>query len=559
MSAFGFADREQFTSDQGIRISRLPLLIVGGLVAAFLVAAVFKFLYYQGWYLIMLVPLFGGLLLAGVMNLLVGWTHCRNQWFAGALGLALGCVAYLGYFYLCFRHDLPPGMNARISWLPRYIAARMANDVVEDVGRPQDINKPKKPSVGLNWYTFVFESLIIMGLAAGAGWTRAKRAYCYELQEWMQREIAQLPPYSGPAIVRAFELVGELAKFVTATPAGGDAQIACRLIVEFAQPTDGSAFSYPIYLSIEDLLNPKPWYWPRTARKTLVRQCVLTPREVVDLRPLFPNLTRLLESQHVELRDHPTAATPAAKLTPSAKLTPAADVAEITPVPEPHRQTIRTGSYAIKVNLIGLLPVIFLLVGVGGLALGGYLVTKSVFGASVVLFAIGGASLAWGIYVALYCMCVYENRWIERRLRSEITTRPDSLVDARDPGSAYVSIIPRDSFVQVKLTMSSDILLMKIDSRQRAIFLEGDSDRYRIPVDAISICEPQCFFHPMDKQRQTEMWMVRLMLRVPHGERELLLGIGHVDFRPCNNVRRRTVATETCQRILAMRTALPNA
>src|SRR5262249_29252449 len=142
-----------------------------------------------------------------------------------------------------------------------------------------------------------------------------------------------------------------------------------------------------------------------------------------------------------------------------------------------------------------------------------------------------------------------ENRWIERRLRQEIGERSDIRVDPADPDGMYVSIIPRESFTRVKMTMASDLLLLKLDAHKRQILMEGDSERYRIPAGAISVCEPQRFFHPLDKQQSNQLWMVRLMVRVERGMQELLISLGNTSFRPMTNDRRRVRAEEMCQAI----------
>src|SRR5262249_19178306 len=148
-----------------------------------------------------------------------------------------------------------------------------------------------------------------------------------------------------------------------------------------------------------------------------------------------------------------------------------------------------------------------------------------------------------------------ENRWIERRLCHEIAGRPDALVSPRDPEAIYVSLIPRESFAKVRLTMSSDLLLLGIDQAKGQLLLEGDSDRYQIPADSIEDCAPQCFFHPADAHRQNELWMARLMIQTRQGTRELLLSRNHTNFRPRKNPGRRQAAEELCQRILALRTS----
>jgi hypothetical protein len=231
----------------------------------------------------------------------------------------------------------------------------------------------------------------------------------------------------------------------------------------------------------------------------------------------------------------------------------AEDMAEITPVPEPYRQRVRTRGYALKVNLIGLTPAVFIFGGIGLLILGGYLISKDDVALGLGPCILGGLSCAWGLYTGLYCLSVYENRWIERRLRAEIGQRPDFLVDPSAADAAYVSLIPREHWSKVKLTMASDLLLMRIDVPRREVLLEGDCDRYRIPAGAIAVCEPQCFFHPIDTKHQNEFWMVRLMIQVEKGTRELLLSVGHTDWRPRTNSKRQKIAQETCQKINALR------
>ena len=129
------------------------------------------------------------------------------------------------------------------------------------------------------------------------------------------------------------------------------------------------------------------------------------------------------------------------------------------------------------------------------------------------------------------------------------------MVSARDPEAVYVSLIPRESFAKVKLTMSSDLLLLRSDPLKGELLLEGDSDRYQIPADSIGDCEPQCFFHPADVHRQSELWMARLTIQTQQGKRELLLSRNHTNFRPRRSLGRRQAAEELCQRILALQSS----
>ncbi len=540
-------DRAQYRSDLGVSVLRLPMLLAGALLAAGAVAWALQFLFFHGWYLLFLVPMAGAACLAGALYWLVDGAHCRNHWLAGLLGMTTGLAAFLGYFHLCLVQELPPGHALRIDLLPDYIAFRMKTDVARDVGRPDRGNQPEKPTAGLNWYTFVFELAVMVGFPAVAAWRRSRRAYCPELRCWLERETALFPAHSGPSIQTALE-TETLEDFLAGHPPGGDAQTACRFILEYVQPPTGSPLLYPVYASIEDLPFPRPWYWPSRTRRTSLRQVALTLREAVALRPVFPQLTKLLAAQHAELRDLPVAAA-----TPSASPAVTSEAAVITPVPVAFREQVSGAGFALKVNLLDLIPVAFILGGLGLLFLGGYLVSRDAILASVIPFVAGAAGLVWGVYTGGFCLCVYSNRRLERQLRAAVARRPDWLVDPRDAGAVYVSLIPREKFAKVSLTMSSDLLLMGIDQPRREILLEGDRDRYRIPAGAVASCEPECFFHAVDAQHRNELWMVRLLIRVEAGLRELLLAVGPNDWRPRTNARRRQFAEAACQRIRALR------
>src|SRR5438034_1237918 len=190
-------DRPRYQTDFGVSWALLPTLLLGALLAAGGVAWAFKFAFVHGWYLIFLLPAVGGLALGGALYWLVGKAHCRNHWLAGAVGGTAGLLAFLGYYHLCLIDFLPPGQAWRVDLLPQYISFRLQTDVAEEVGRANVGQQPKKPFMGLNWYTFSAELLMMGCFAAGLAWNRARRGYCAELGQWMQRDVALFPPYSS--------------------------------------------------------------------------------------------------------------------------------------------------------------------------------------------------------------------------------------------------------------------------------------------------------------------------------------------------------------------------
>ncbi len=360
----------------------------------------------------------------------------------------------------------------------------------------------------------------------------------------MRREKALLPASSIQALQDALE-TGSLVEFVAGARASGAPQSSCRFIVEHAAPTDGSPFDYPVYASLEAPRATRLWHLHRNLRRTRFRQVALQPAEVLAIRPLFPRLAELLGAKYEELRDPP----PGVTLVPISEA-PVGQLAEITPVPGPFRRGVRSRGYAIQVNLIALTP-LFYVVGGAALAVGaGWLATERSMPLGWAAVAAGAAGILWGTYSALFRPSLPENRWMERRLRRHIAQRPDALVDPRDPESQCVSLVPRASFAKTQLTMSSDLLLLKVDERRRSLVMEGDCDRYRIPAEAIAVCEPECLFPPNDWQdRATELWMARLVVRVEEGLRELLLSVDMTRWSPRNNARRRRTVESLCLRI----------
>jgi hypothetical protein len=219
---------------------------------------------------------------------------------------------------------------------------------------------------------------------------------------------------------------------------------------------------------------------------------------------------------------------------------PTIELATLTPVPEPFRQRVRGPGYRLKVNLLELHPVLFFFGGVALLIGGGWLATTDNWAIGCANIALGVPAVIWGAYVALCCSTVTSNRWIERRLRYEIGQRADSLVEAHDPESIYVSLIPREHFSQIRWTYASDLLLLKIDAPRRRVLLEGDSDRYVIPAEAIARCDLQPMTIVVDQSKQ--FWMVRLLVDFEDETRELLLSSNHTRWSPSTNEKRRAVA-----------------
>jgi len=544
------ADREKYISDGKFHWWTLPFLIVGALITSVLAAVLLRFAFANGFYLIILAPLFAGGIVGGATALMVGLTHCRNQWVAGGIGLLAGLLTFPGYYAACILGEVPAGFwpNAIVMMpqlLPEYIQFRVESDVVEEVGKARQNQAP--PSPVMNWILFGAEWLLLTAVATGIPHTRARQAYSPELKIWMRRETALLPPFHQQRLQYVLE-TGTLAQYLSETPAGTDVQKSTQLILEYAFPPDGSSLDFPVFATLGGPTAKVAKDDPAAGYSATLRQIELEPQEVLLLLPRFPKLAAVLGTQHPELRE--VAQTVVAPVPPAA---PAASaVATVEPVPDPYRQKVRSGGYTFWVNMAGLSPVLYLFGGIGVAVGGGYLLSEERLIAGVPLTVLGAGLILWGLYTAIFTLAVPENRLILKWLKREIARRSDVWVDPSDPEAVYVSLIPREHFAKVKLTMSTDLLFLKLDPEQ-GLLMEGDTDRYLIPPGAIRVSEAECFFHPMDGNRTNELWMVRLLVEFPEGPRELLLSIAGTSYRPYTNAVRRTRAAEMATQIGMLR------
>lgn len=539
--------RAHYVSDQQWPIASVPMFVCSAALVAAAAGWFLSLLFRSGFYWILLVPMLVALGLGGVLHLLVGAMKCRQHWVAGAIGGMAGILAYLGYFYFTMQHDFP---GAPVGALPRYILLRMANDVIEDVGKPNV--GPKKPVAFFNWMFAGMELSFFACMGASMPWVRARRAYSVVLGRWATKEEVKLTPYASPGLIAAWER-GELAVALRDAPPSQHPQQACKFIAEWFDAPDGSPLEWPVYGSIED---HRTGWFVQTMKKMVIRQVELTTAEIISLRAVLPKLAAKLDVEHPELQvAAPARVIPTAAATGGAKST-ATSVATVTPVEEEFRQRVRNRSYPWMLNLRDLMPIVHFLTGLLLIACCVGLVIMDGIGFKLlgVLCGLGAAAaLGWGYYTSQWCLCVYGNRWGEKRLRTELARRPKTIVDLADDDLRYVSIIPRDSFTKVKLTMASDLLLLKIDEARKQLRLEGDSDRHVIPFASILNCHPLCFFHPIDTQHTQQLWMVRLLVQREASEEELLLCLVQTNFSPQSNRRREQNVTEFCAQINALR------
>lgn len=211
-----------------------------------------------------------------------------------------------------------------------------------------------------------------------------------------------------------------------------------------------------------------------------------------------------------------------------------------------------TPGHIWMINLIGGSTLVLFFGGLGLIALGAWRAdADGISPLAIAAIVVGGIGVVLGGIVGLWYSLLPECLYTRRKLRGAIRRRPDPLVEADDPAAISVGITPRENWAKVKLEVAADVGLLKLDPGRGEVQIEGDSERFRIPAGSLLVCEPERFFHPLDKN--TEHWLVRLVVRLKEGRtREVLFGVDHTDFVPRTNSVRRAKATELCGRIRAL-------
>jgi hypothetical protein len=495
-----------------------------------------------GHYYPVFMPLFAGAAVGTVVAWAVAWTHCRNRWLAGAVGGVLGVVTFLGYYQFSLARALP-----RAAWradvLPKYIMFRLRTDVILSA---HDVNAgQQEPVVVLNYVFFVADLLLLAGTGAVIPWKRASQGYCRELSQWMERESTIWPADRGDALQAALE-TGKLVEFVATTPPGSG-RFGCRLTLEYTAPAKGSPFDYPIYATLRDQPKSAPWYRPRLISRTLLRQVAMKPGEVLSLKPLFPKLARLLAERHPELRAIPDEVIAATSAPASATA-----AAEITRVAGPTNRHVCSGGFYVWTVILRRWPLLLFCVSLFLAFVAAFLFFM---GLGLLPAAILGppslAALVWGAYTGLFCSDVAASRSMARRLRTAIAGRTGPLVSANDPDALLALLIPRQRLAAMSMR-PADVMLLSIDAGKQRLVMEGDYNRYCIPAGSIEKCEVQKFFGSTDHREASPIWLVRLMVRVEFGLRELLLSVKPTRYTPMLNRSRRRQVEALCRQILAL-------
>jgi hypothetical protein len=528
------------------------VLFSGSLLAAGSAAWLLNCLFQRQWYLVILVPAVAALLVGLAIAGLVAVARCRQPVTAALVGALAGFILYLGQYHFAMLEQLPPGNVHRLDLLPRYVQFRLQTDVEQKLGPQAPNAPPPKPSFNSNSVRFGIELILCVVFAATVPWRRAGRPWFAEPSQWAAREERRFPVGTQSLFELAFETqtLDEFVRGVQGDVAGQKKAATARTYATcelfYLRHPGISPRDYPVYLTfINNAANPIEML----RRRGPLRLVELEDAEVESLRPLFPNLNRILSGFPTKQgANGPSPASEGPVDTPRRSVPrQGAVIREV-----PGGGTFSSGQFLLFVNLLGLIPLVTFFGGLALVAVGVWGLWRGWSGGSALGCIVAGlASFTLGAIHGTKYTGLLEAWYARSRLLRFLERRPDTIVEFRGSGAdpLMVNFTRRENWVAVKLDVRDDVGILAVDDKRGEIRIEGDKRRYVIPLESIRECRPECFHHPLDKQLLNQYWYVRLLVLVDGEERELFFSPTFTDWRPRTNKNRRLAAEELCERI----------
>lgn len=460
-------------------------------------AAVMYWLFHVGHYYVIIVPLLAALAVGGLARLAVIKGHCRNRLVGWITGGLLGIVLYLGSYYIGMVHLLGPEVAGHPRVLAQYIRLRLATDRVSDShrGSEDDEGLPTRGDVGINWFRFGLEFLGSIGIVATAAGRRAGKPYCESCHRWMEREVTTFDPAQTNHLIEGLEN-GNLRSIAGLAQESPFATIPnLTMALDFC-PTikDGVSGACPAFMSLKLVKAPPQGAtldaFEQAKGKVLVRTIELQRDELRALAARFPALASLGGPPGVG----PVSAPPP-KIVEGPIRVPQSH-AEIVTLPAEIGGKVFNRAMMWKGTLMSSLGLVGIFGGLGLLTWGAtHLENSGVDGVGITLCVAGGLSVLFAIGGMFVDSSFGGNRMLRKAFLAEVKRRPDAWVRADDPVARFIEIVPKMNWGKTMLDNASDIGLLAVDGERREIRFEGDRERWRIPVTALTHHELESYVH----------------------------------------------------------------
>ena len=469
-------ERPRYRTSGGVDGARFALFFVVlampiALLAGYLLCLVFEW----GWYILGLAPLVAGAIAAGGVALAVRLGRCRNRGLGLVAGILAGLITYFSYYQFNLAGFIGFDNVHRVDLLPRWVQLRVLTDVQREVGRgdkpgdPDDNDDPVK--TGFRWVFFAMDLLAATVPAALAGWSCASKPFSERYRRWMTSYTTRVAPESADAIASS------LAEGRTA----GLAELALVPTSDSNTITGELKFDYlpdvadaDVFLSVSHMIPQGKNRPPK--RQVLLDRGLLTPEEADILGPAarLPRTGEATRSRSAAIGDHLSGL--------------------VSPLPEGEAGKVNTRGFIWRAGALQLSP---LLLAIAVAATFGWLAYShwddwdqaSLIATIAVAVVIPLGLLVYLVRDEHYLPGIYYHK----RTMAVLRDRGDALVEADDPDALFVEVIPRANWARLMAQNASDVGLLKVEERRRAVLFEGDRERWAIPAESVLSCEVEEF------------------------------------------------------------------
>jgi hypothetical protein len=479
-----FPGRVFYRASGGVRLGPFLAWLLPAIALAALLALVLFWLFLNGYYYMIIVPMAAALGVGVLVRLAVIKGHCRNGLVGGLAGLCAAVVLYLGYFYCGMVYHWGPRAASRPDLLPAYIQARMRTDVIRDSNGSKD---SATHSTGMNWLFFSVDASIVLLIVVFPGIQRSRRPYCEACVRWMTRRVTPFNPNASVAVMDALRSGSSQAlAALCATPVYASVPNLTVGIDLCPSLQEGASRGCPVYISVKQIRQSQGVAGAdpidQAQGKLLLRAMEASSSEMAALAARFNVLGtatgRLVATESPQ--------------TTTASLAQGELPVEIKAVEPEYAGRILSRGMLWGGAILTFAPLLTFFGGLGLLAwattiLEGVVPPVEKFTAFGMI-AVGIIGMVLGITVALGNPTYLANRYLQKRLRRELARRPKRIVDPGNPEALFVEIVPKANWGRLMLDNASDVGLLLLDRAKREILFEGDHDRFRISVDAITYC-----------------------------------------------------------------------
>ncbi|HEV2962904.1 MAG TPA: hypothetical protein VG649_13830 [Candidatus Angelobacter sp.] len=479
-----FSGRVFYRAGGGVRLALFVVWLLPAIAVAALLALLLFWLFLNGYYYLVIVPVAASLAPAALVRVAVIKGHCRNWLIGGLAGLCVAVVLYLGYFYCGMVHHWGPRAISRPDLLPAYIKARMKTDVIHDVNRSKE---SATHSAVMNWLMLGLEASGVFFIVIFPSIQRSRRPYCEACGRWMKRSVTSFSPKASAVVMDALRSGSSQALVaLCATPVYSSVPNLTVGIDLCPSLQEGAWRGCPVYISVKQIIQ---WQGiggadpiDQARGKLLLRALQATSTEIAALAPRFKLLDNITGRSAI-----------AGPLqTKAANLVQEDLSVEIRDVESEYAGKVRTRGMIWAGSVLTFAPLLTFFGGLGLLLWATGILDGKVspiekftaFG----MIAVAIVCIVGGMGVALLNPTYIANRILQQRLRHELARRPKRIVNPDNPESLFAEIVPKANWGRLMLDSASDVGLLLLDQGKREILFEGDRERLRIPVDALTYC-----------------------------------------------------------------------